>query len=80
MYAADPPNELAILIADEDGQLTIEIAGESKYALVPASETKFVVSGATNTSLEFVKYHDRAGYELNIYRDGQHIRAHYKKD
>jgi hypothetical protein len=47
MYAADQPNDVAILITAEGGQLAIEVAGESKYALVRASETKFVVSGAT---------------------------------
>jgi hypothetical protein len=43
-----------------------------------ASEVKFVVSGTTNTSIEFVKDHNGAGYALNIYREG-HI-THYKKD
>jgi hypothetical protein len=80
MYAADPPNQLAILITAEDGQLAIEVGGEPKCALVPESGNTFVVSGATNTSIEFVKDHDRAGYQLNIYQDGRHITAHYKKN
>jgi hypothetical protein len=80
MYAADPPNQLAIFITAEDGQLAVEVGGEPKCALVPASGTRFVVSGATNTSIEFVKDHDRAGYQLNICQDGRHITAHYKKN
>jgi hypothetical protein len=78
-YAADPPNELIILITTENGQLVIAVSGESKDALVPVSNTKFIASGRTNTSIEFVKDHGRAGYELNIYRDGLHITAHCRK-
>lgn len=80
MYAADPPNQLAISITAEDEQLAIEVGGEPKCALVPASGTTFVVSGATNTSIEFVKDHDRGGYQLNIHEDGRHLTAHYKKN
>jgi hypothetical protein len=80
MYAAGPPDQLTILITAEDGQLAIEVAGESKYALIPVSGMKFVVSGETNASIEFVKDHNGDGYVLNIYRDGRHITAHCKKN
>jgi hypothetical protein len=77
VYATDPPNELTILITAEDGQLAIEVAGEPKHILVPTSGTKFVVSGATDTRIDFVRNYDRAEYELDIYRNGYHLTAHH---
>ena len=79
IYITDPPNELTILITAEDGQLVIAVAGEPKCLLVPKSGTKFVVSGATNTWIDFVRNYDRAGFELDIYRNGYRLTAHQTK-
>src|SRR6266404_3793217 len=78
-YISDTPNEFTVLITAEDGQLAIEIpVEEPKSRLVPTVGTGLVFSDAHNNWIEFVKHDDGIAYELSIYRNGQHFKAHPK--
>jgi hypothetical protein len=80
-YVTDPPNEFAILITAEDGELAIEIPREAKSQLVRAHGTRFVFSGPHNGDgdwIEFVKHDDGTADELRIYRNGRQFKAHRK--
>lgn len=80
-YVTDPPNEFAILITAEDGELAIEIPGESKSRLVPAYGTRFAFSGPHNGNgnwIEFVRRDDGTADELRIFLNGRHFTAHRK--
>jgi hypothetical protein len=75
-YVADTPAHLQITVSTRDGQLEIEFDGQDKTAAVAISKTKFLLAEKTNDRIEFVESSDGAVRELNLYRDGQRIRAH----
>jgi hypothetical protein len=76
VYMTDPPNELAIMVTAEDGQLAIEIPGEPKSRLIAIDGMKFRFSEEKNSWVKFVKRNHDSAYELTVSRNGHRFRAH----
>ncbi len=78
-YVTDTSAHLKVTLSTRDGQLEIEIDGQSKIAAVAASQTQFILVGKTDAWIEFVKDQDGAVRELDLYQDGTRQTAHRRQ-
>jgi hypothetical protein len=73
-YVADAQHGLKLSVSFESDELRFEIPGEESRALLPVSETQFLVRDASGRWVEFSKNQDGT-VQLDFYENDRHITA-----
>ena len=76
VYSSGLPNKLTVLLTAKSGQLTVEIPGEWKSALVRIPGNRFVFSDGQENWIEFSKYENSVIYGIRVHRNGTEFQAH----
>ena len=74
-YGAEPGGELEYVITLEQGQLEIEFPNETEARLIPVSQTKFSVSGASEMWIQFAPDSDGVVDQLTVHGNSGEVRA-----
>jgi hypothetical protein len=70
---------LVLRIREEEGRLLLESPARSQCALIPVSESRFLIGGSTGQWLEFLRARDHSVRAIEMYRNGHHIIAYRRQ-
>ncbi len=79
-YAVEPAGEQEYVVTLEQGQLEIEFPGGTESRLIPVSETKFSISGASDLWIQFAPDKDGVVDQLIVQERSGEVRARRRAD